>query len=300
MLDLRPIRSLAVSTGPHPSHPAPPKVTEPSSAQRSSCSPSSPRTWRSSSSRASTASSSPATRSAPRRSTVGGVLPGVDDEGKSGSKEPINILVLGLDRRPRDGETPTPHRHDLRRHVDPKTKSTGILGIPRDLLVRYPARTARHVRGPHQHGVRRRRAERSIERRHRPAEGGHRKTTSTSRSTSTSSSTSRASRSIIDALGGIDVDVPDEVYDPYYSETELPGDYLPQHFYPGTQHMDGRTALAYSRIRFSSDDLDRIQRQQRVIFAAIDKAKSTRRAHERAVALGQVQRHDRDRHQRLR
>ena len=38
--------------------------------------------------------------------------------------------------------------------------------------------------------------------------------------------------------------------------------------------MDGVTALAYSRIRFSSDDLDRIQRQQRVIFAAIDKAKS--------------------------
>ena len=73
--------------------------------------------------------------------------------------------------------------------------------------------------------------------------------------------------SVIDDLGGIDVDVPDEVYDPYYSETELPGDYLPQHFYPGKQHMDGQTALAYSRIRFSSDDLDRIQRQQRVIFA---------------------------------
>ena len=79
---------------------------------------------------------------------------------------------------------------------------------------------------------------------------------------------------IINDLGGIDVDIPSEVYDPYYSETELPGDFLPQHFYPGKQHMDGVTALAYSRIRFSSDDLDRIQRQQRVIFATIDKAKS--------------------------
>jgi hypothetical protein len=79
---------------------------------------------------------------------------------------------------------------------------------------------------------------------------------------------------IIDALGGIDVDVPDEVYDPYYSRTELPGDYDPQHFYPGTEHMDGETALAYARIRFSSDDLDRIQRQQRVIFATIEAAKS--------------------------
>jgi LCP family protein required for cell wall assembly len=81
-------------------------------------------------------------------------------------------------------------------------------------------------------------------------------------------------KELIDALDGIEVDVSEEVYDPTYSHTELPGDYAPQHFYPGRQHMDGETALAYSRIRFSSDDLDRIQRQQRVIFAAIDKAKS--------------------------
>ncbi len=79
---------------------------------------------------------------------------------------------------------------------------------------------------------------------------------------------------IIDDLGGIDVDVPDEVYDPYYSETELPGDYFPVHVYPGKQHMDGKHALAYARVRFNSDDLDRIQRQQRVIFAAIAKANS--------------------------
>ncbi len=79
---------------------------------------------------------------------------------------------------------------------------------------------------------------------------------------------------IVDALGGIDVDVPDYVYDPYYSWSELPGDYDPQEFEAGRQHMDGQAALAYSRIRFSSDDLDRIQRQQRVIFAAIEKGKS--------------------------
>jgi hypothetical protein len=91
---------------------------------------------------------------------------------------------------------------------------------------------------------------------------------------------------IIDALGGIDVDVPEYVYDPYYSWTELPGDYDPQEFEVGRQHMDGLTALAYSRIRFSSDDLDRIQRQQRVIFATIEKAKTLNVLHaKRAVEL---------------
>jgi hypothetical protein len=79
---------------------------------------------------------------------------------------------------------------------------------------------------------------------------------------------------VIDDLGGIDIDVPTAVDDPYYSETELPGDYFPVHIKPGMQHMDGKTALAYARVRFSSDDLDRIQRQQRVIFAALAKARS--------------------------
>ena len=90
---------------------------------------------------------------------------------------------------------------------------------------------------------------------------------------------------LIDALGGIEVDVPDRVYDPYYSETELPGDYFPQDFAVGRQQMDGRTALAYARIRFSSDDFDRIQRQQRVIFATIDKAKSLNLLKENPVNL---------------
>jgi len=79
---------------------------------------------------------------------------------------------------------------------------------------------------------------------------------------------------VIDGLGGIEVEVPEEIYDPYYSWTELPGDYDPQSFEAGLQHMDGRTALAYARIRRSSDDLDRIQRQQRIMFAVMDKALS--------------------------
>ncbi len=77
---------------------------------------------------------------------------------------------------------------------------------------------------------------------------------------------------IIDELGGIDVFVTEEVYDPTYSRTELPGDFYPLFFEVGEHHMDGETALDYSRTRYGASDLDRIQRQQQVIFAAIDKA----------------------------
>jgi len=81
-------------------------------------------------------------------------------------------------------------------------------------------------------------------------------------------------KEVIDALGGVDVDVPTYLRDELYSESELPGDYDPQEFEPGVQHMDGSRALAYARIRRGSSDLDRIQRQQRVIFAVMDKALS--------------------------
>jgi LCP family protein required for cell wall assembly len=77
---------------------------------------------------------------------------------------------------------------------------------------------------------------------------------------------------VIDELGGIDVYVTKEVYDPTFSRTELPGDFYPLFFEVGEHHMDGQTALDYSRTRFGNSDLDRIQRQQQVIFAAIDKA----------------------------
>jgi len=204
-----------------------------------------------------------------------GFLPGPDNKGTSGGNDPINILVLGLDRRPSEGQEPTRSDTLFVLRVDPKTDSAAILGIPRDLMVDIPFRDGS---GSYQDRVN------TVyvqgESNDYPGGGiGLMKQVLENEPFSIEIDKYviidfQGFEAFIDALGGIEVDVPEEVYDPYYSETELPGDYLPQHFYPGAQEMDGVTALAYSRIRFSSDDLDRIQRQQRVIFAAIDKAKS--------------------------
>lgn len=76
--------------------------------------------------------------------------------------------------------------------------------------------------------------------------------------------------SLVDALGGIDVDVPEAIYDPAYPNGSDTGTFifsLPA----GHQHMDGETALRYARTRHQDDDYHRLQRQQLVLLAIRDK-----------------------------
>ncbi len=75
----------------------------------------------------------------------------------------------------------------------------------------------------------------------------------------------------VDAIGGIDVDVPYDLVDPEY-----PG---PNYTYEtfslpkGPQHLDGATALKYARSRHSTSDFSRSGRQQQIIAAAAKKVK---------------------------
>lgn len=67
--------------------------------------------------------------------------------------------------------------------------------------------------------------------------------------------------SLVDYLGGVTVDVPVAVNDPYYTGLVLPA---------GTQEMDGHTALLFSRVRHGFDlgDYQR-QKDQRILIEAI-------------------------------
>jgi len=49
-----------------------------------------------------------------------------------------NILLLGLDRRPQETTYVVRFRHDDLVHVNPASGYTGMLSIPRDLLVKLP------------------------------------------------------------------------------------------------------------------------------------------------------------------
>ena len=73
---------------------------------------------------------------------------------------------------------------------------------------------------------------------------------------------------VVDAMGGIDIDVPTTLDDPRYPDPV----YGPIHLVipAGEQHLNGRLALAYARSRHSSSDYARMQRQQTMLLAIRD------------------------------
>jgi LCP family protein required for cell wall assembly len=180
--------------------------------------------------------------------------------------ERINVLLLGIDRR--EGEQ-GPWRTDtmIVATLDPKTKTAAMLSIPRDLYVPIPA----------------------------PGVGQNRINTAnfygeTTKYPGGGPALAKKTveynfaipihyyvlldfngfRKIIDALGGVDINVPEAIDDPEYP-TE---DYGIMHLQipAGLQHMNGDLALKYARSRKSTSDFDRSKRQMQVILAARDKA----------------------------
>lgn len=79
----------------------------------------------------------------------------------------------------------------------------------------------------------------------------------------------------IDALGGIDVDVKERIYDAEYPAPDGSGrTFEPFSLEIGPQHLDGETALKYARSRHGNSDFSRALRQQEIISAAKKKALS--------------------------
>lgn len=203
-------------------------------------------------------------------------LPGIDSKGTSGSEiggGRINVLVMGIDRRPSDGNAPARTDTMFVMTIDPSTRTARGLAMPRDLYVDIPSKSgnttfkerinAAYVIGELQNysgggaGLAKQTVERLMGIKINyyvmiDFEGF---------------------KQVIDLLGGIDVDVPPPgVNDPFYSETERLGDYYPCVFEPGMHHLNGSDALCYARVRRNSSDLDRILRQQRIILSVMDKA----------------------------
>jgi hypothetical protein len=70
---------------------------------------------------------------------------------------------------------------------------------------------------------------------------------------------------VVDAMGGLDINVPAAVHDDRYPDPvwgnivlDIPA---------GQQHLDGRLALAYARTRHQDSDYSRMARQQTVLLA---------------------------------
>ena len=173
----------------------------------------------------------------------------------------VSILILGLDSGDLDSPGRAgPPRSDmlLVLSVDPLEQTAGILSIPRDLTVDIPG-----ILRPNRINT----AHRFGELYDMPGGGPGLAMRTVQGLLSVPIDyyvriDFRAFERIIDEIGGIVVDVPQEIkVDPLGPDNTLTLE-------PGEQFMDGPTALAYARARNTPrGDFDRILKQQQVVMA---------------------------------
>lgn len=177
----------------------------------------------------------------------------------------FTLLLMGLDKRP--GDTGTAFRTDsmILASIDPVSRTIGMLSIPRDLYVTMPQDP---VVGSY--GLQRVNSAYTIGELVKPGYGPQlaMETVQYNLGIRVDSYVVYDFTSVIsaiDAVGGVDIDVPAAINDPAYPNMYY--GYDPLHIPAGHIHMDGALALKYARTRHDSDDLDRARRQQQVIMA---------------------------------
>jgi len=157
----------------------------------------------------------------------------------------VNILLLGSDQRPNDGGFRTDVIELLT--LDTKDNSVSLTSFPRDLYVYQPGWHMNRINAAMAHGDFELLAQTFAY--NFGVKPDHYVFINFS-----------GFVSIIDALGGINVQVAQGITD----EREGPGDFsVPT----GNVLMDGATALWYVRSRGTSSDFDRTRRQQEVLIA---------------------------------
>lgn len=178
--------------------------------------------------------------------------------------ERVNILLLGVDKRPQEVG---PCRTDtmILVTVDPTTHTAGMLSIPRDLYLEIPGYELNRVNVAHFMG----------DRDDYPGGGAALAKETIQYNLGVPVHyyiriNFQGFRDIIDALGGITVDVEDEIWDDKYPDENY--GYMTIHIPAGIQQMDGDMALKYARTRHNGSDFIRLRRQQEVLFAIRDKA----------------------------
>lgn len=166
-----------------------------------------------------------------------------------------NIVVLGVDGRETDDD---PGRSDTLFVVmfDPKSKNVSLLSVPRDTRVRIPGNGWDKIN-------------------HAYAFGGHKLTQQTTEELLGIQVNNYVMvdfsgfESLVDAIGGIDIDVEKDMY--YYDDWD---DFLID-LSAGPQHLDGKKAIQYVRYRDEEGDIGRIKRQQKFMMAVYEKISST-------------------------
>lgn len=180
---------------------------------------------------------------------------------KGESSGRVNILVLGVGDEGHDGATLSDTIMVV--SYDVSSKNISMISIPRDLYVKIDVYGYSKINSAHAYGEK-----------YKYSGGGPQLARDTIsyvldipihyyvRADFTGFS------KLIDAVGGVDIDVEKNLYDPLY-----PGGTF--NITKGLHHMDGKLALKYARSRETTSDFDRAKRQQQVMIAFKDKLLST-------------------------
>jgi LCP family protein required for cell wall assembly len=155
---------------------------------------------------------------------------------------PFNVLVLGADERPESEEEGSRTDTIMLVRVDPKTGDVRLLSVPRDLLVEVASGQEDRINAAYNFG-------------------GIDQTITAFEDFSDVDVDHyvvvdfEGFTDIIDTMGGVEVDVEDEIPPSVKIED-------------GLQRLNGRQALFYARYRGTAgSDLDRIRRQQQLVAA---------------------------------
>ncbi len=183
----------------------------------------------------------------------------------SPASKPIAVLLLGTDRRSASGSTNNTDTL-LLFYLDPETQRAVMLSIPRDLYVDIPGYGEGRINTAYSQGE-------------QDGTGGlnlARQTVSATLGIPVDHAVLidfTVFVAVIDAIGGIDVEVPCDIYDPTYPDSGIGYDpfYLPA----GNYHLDGATALKYARTRATvGGDFGRTERQRQIVMAVRDQVLS--------------------------
>ncbi len=182
-------------------------------------------------------------------------------------KKRINVLLLGLDQREDEGTRPDTI---MLASLDFEHNRAYVLSIPRDLYVNVPGFQYHKINAAYAIGE-------NPEHKKR-VNGGLGLMLLTLRSNFGIKSIDAHARvsfeafvTGVDEIGGIDLVVPKRLVDRRYPDD---GKRIRVIFEKGPQHMNGERALKYARIRHTDNDFGRIQRQQQVLLAIQQKART--------------------------
>ncbi|MFH1485181.1 MAG: LCP family protein [Chloroflexota bacterium] len=184
-------------------------------------------------------------------------------------QERVNILLLGVDRRPNEANAPTRTDTIILASLDPGGKTVGLLSIPRDLWVDIPLKDGTIVQDrintAYFYGDY-----------YRQPGGGPALAMETVRRNLGVKVHYYAAiefngfQKMIDTLGGITVQLEKPLVDPQFPTPDygIMSVYIPA----GVQHLDGTKALWYARSRYQDADIGRMKRQQEILLAIRDRA----------------------------